>query len=219
MLKATLKLELHCPWAEQLAGGCDKISRSTITILQCIPHSDGRGTSAVVKVFTRMFDGKTLARRVKGVKGVKEASFVEVKPYIYLGIVKTLSCPCSKTPLPHLNLLNIRYGEDGKLYWSFLFASKGEFHDFLRELDERKINYTIHEITRVSEAWAISEKQTIVVKKALESGFYDTPRGTTLRGLSQELRISPRAVADILRRVHKKLALQAVEAENLNSLK
>lgn len=171
----------------------------------------------MVKVFTKQFNARMLSKRIKRVKGVKEASFVEIKPYTYLGMVRTSSCPCSKTPLPYFNLLNIRYGDDGKLYWSFLFATRSELYQFLKQLEDKNIRYVIHEVVRVSDAWAISEKQTIVLEKALKSGFYETPRRATLRELSRELRISPRAVSDILRRVHKKLAIQAVETENLNN--
>jgi len=217
VLKATLKLDIHCPWASYLAGGGDKISKSSITILQCIPYYDSKGTSAVVRVFTKRFNARSLARAVKRVKEVKEASFVAVKPNTYLGIIKTLECPCAKISLPHFNLLSVKYGDDGKLYWTFLLSGRDELYTLLKHLDARNVEYTIHEVVKVSDAWALSEKQTIVLEKALKLGLYDNPRRITLTGLSNELNISPKAVSEILRRAHRKLVIQAVEAEHLNN--
>ena len=167
----------------------------------------------MVKVSTEDHDAETLSRTVMSVKGVKEARFTQLRQNTFMGIVKTNNCPCSKTPLPRLHILNISSAEDDELYWTILVSNHDELHNILKHLDQQAINYSVCSIERARDVWSITHKQAQLLEKALRSGFYENPRRVTLKELADTFNISPRAVAESLRRAHKKIIHQALDIE------
>ena len=220
VLRAVVKVGINCPWVHALKekNGNDGGSLGSVTILQCVPRYGDEGVSAMVRVAAPRWSASELARSVQGAKGVREASFTEVGPDIFLGIVKTSNCPCSKTPLPRLNILSISTGDDGELYWTILVNNHGELHEVLGQLDRMGIRCVLCEVERLREAWAISAKQAMLLERALRSGFYDNPRKVTLKELAESFNISPRAVAETLRRAHKKIIHQALEIGQVQNI-
>lgn len=53
--------------------------------------------------------------------------------------------------------------------------------------------------------FGLTERQGSALLEAYQSGYYDTPRRTTLDGLATELEISRQAVSTLLRRGHRQL--------------
>ncbi len=210
MLRVLLKVQISCPWVKFFRDNTADF-KSAVTILQCKPRYNGNGVSAMVRIHAPSWNSLSLSRFIQRVNGVKEASFTEIKPGIFVGLVKTTACPCSKTPLPYLNLLNVSSSDDGYLYWTILVNDNKELNDILNSLEKQGVRCTLCSVEKVREAWSISARQAMLLEEALKAGFYDNPRRVTLKELADNFNISPRAVSEILRRAHKKIIHQTLE--------
>lgn len=80
------------------------------------------------------------------------------------------------------------------------------------------VDFTVHSVNETTESPTavpighITEKQWEAAKLAVESGYYDQPRETTLDELATELDISKSAVSQRLAHLERMLVLNLIEA-------
>ena len=70
----------------------------------------------------------------------------------------------------------------------------------------KNVDISIEQIGQYCPDSLLSERQLNVLHLALQHGFFDIPRKTSLSGLAGGLKISPSALSENLRRINKKLA-------------
>lgn len=109
--------------------------------------------------------------------------------------------------------------------WHLGFDTAAAADAALSELDSRE-TFTVCDRRRVDATggsnaitgfdWCetltrLTDREREVLETALEHGYYETPRATTLTALGEELSVSDVAVSKTLRRVERKLLTAAVE--------
>lgn len=81
-----------------------------------------------------------------------------------------------------------------------------ELGDQLREFD---ITFDVKSVThRVETAQLLTDKQTRLVQRAVETGYYDTPRRVTLTELAADLGIAKSTCSETLHRAEEKIIKQ-----------
>jgi predicted DNA binding protein len=113
----------------------------------------------------------------------------------------------------------------GSERWHLGFDTAAAADAALSELDDREA-FTVHDRRRVDASgestvptefgWcgdlsSLTGREREVLKTALERGYYETPRTTTLTTLGEEIGVSDVAVSKTLRRVERKLLTAAVD--------
>ena len=117
-----------------------------------------------------------------------------VDPWILSALVKTellISYPVTiKNSEIRVNILSERHKID----------------EFLKELESKKIGYSIKSIGYYSDSPLLTEKQNEILTLALKYGYFNIPRGLSLSDLAEKVGVSPSALSEMLRRINKKLA-------------
>lgn len=204
MLRVRIAVKMGCPWISQLTqkyGG--------VTLLQCVPRATQNGVSALVKVKSSV-KVEEIEETVRQVNSIEEASFTQINKGVFLGIVRTNSCPCANTVLPHYNFIRAISEHDGFLRWTLLVSNGRSLSRLTSHLQRRKIEYKVEEVAKVDAGSPLTAKQEQILNMALNLGFYNVPRKIGLDELARLSGTSPRAVSEVLRRAHRNLVEQAI---------
>lgn len=85
-------------------------------------------------------------------------------------------------------------------------AERTKIDQFLIELESKNINFSIRSIGSYHEIELLTQRQNEILQLANKKGYYDIPRKISLSNLAKELNISPSALSETFRRIHKKIS-------------
>lgn len=85
-------------------------------------------------------------------------------------------------------------------------AEREKVDRFLAELEAKNINFKIITISQYQYERLLTSRQTKLLEMLYKSGYYEVPRRISLTELAKQLRISPSALSESIRRLHKKIA-------------
>jgi len=95
---------------------------------------------------------------------------------------------------------------DGQMVeWRILAKDEGGLALLLKELKQAGCQVEMVSKRRIKEPYSLTSRQEVVVRKALELGYYDFPRRITAKQLAKSLGIAPSTVSEILQRSERKL--------------
>ena len=87
-----------------------------------------------------------------------------------------------------------------------VIAERSKIDLFLSELEHKTINFSIRSIGYYHGTQLLTQKQNEILQIANKKGYYDIPRKISLSNLANELNISPSALSETFRRIHKKIS-------------
>jgi len=93
-------------------------------------------------------------------------------------------------------------------------AEREKIDRFLDELEVKNIQFNIKRIGQYQYERVLTNRQTRLLEKLYKSGYYEVPRRISLTDLSKQLDISPSALSESIRRVHRKLAKNQISTSN-----
>lgn len=98
-------------------------------------------------------------------------------------------------------------GANGRWTFRIRFPDRESFTQFRERLAEMDVDFDLERLADVdsSDGDVLTGPQREALKLALEAGYFDVPRRTTLRTLSDSLGISDQAVSERLRRGQARL--------------
>jgi predicted DNA binding protein len=94
---------------------------------------------------------------------------------------------------------------DGKVNFRILAGSEGSLPKLIKMMSSKGMNIEIERIAQTSDQSHITRKQEILVRLALEKGFFDHPRRITLEQLAKISDMSTSAVSETLKRGEKNI--------------
>lgn len=111
-------------------------------------------------------------------------------------------------------LLSAR-ARDGRWTFRILFPQRDAVAAVVEECDRYDVDLRIERISSMTtssraDRSELTQEQLQTVETALERGYYDIPRETTLSDLSAELGVSHQALSERLRRGHRRLVETAL---------
>lgn len=101
-------------------------------------------------------------------------------------------------------------GEGGQWKLSFLYPDDDPVSSIFAEWKHDGLNLSVKRVNGAigpfyNDRFGVTEEQYEALIQAVESDYYEIPRGTNLKGLACELKISHQALSERLRRGHKNL--------------
>ena len=88
-----------------------------------------------------------------------------------------------------------------------VIAERSKIDQFLLKLEHKTINFSIRSIGYYHGTRLLTQKQNQILQIANKKGYYDIPRKISLSNLAKELNISPSALSETFRRIHKKISI------------
>jgi len=86
--------------------------------------------------------------------------------------------------------------------------------NFLLELEKKEIKFSIISIGYYHQSALLTKNQKEVLSFIYKNGYFEVPRKNTLTKLARDLKISPSALSETLRRIFKRLTRNYLENAN-----
>ncbi len=145
-------------------------------------------------------DGIYIVRHiVRGKKGIRALIDLKKPSERAVVFVDEHPCPLAVKILDSGCIVTSAEVSDGRVVWNLVCSEEAS----VRLMNSVKCR--IIEKRPFLQAGNVTYKEYIAVKKALERGFFDSPRGIKLEELAEELGISKSTLSSCLRRGLKKI--------------
>jgi predicted DNA binding protein len=94
--------------------------------------------------------------------------------------------------------------------WEVMFSGKASLNSFLSKVKSKGISPTIREVGDPKKNRLLTFEQEEVVRTAEERGYFEFPRRSSLKDLSDVLHASPSTLDEVLRRAESKIVANHV---------
>lgn len=107
--------------------------------------------------------------------------------------------------------------QDGRASWE-VTATHDRLSTLGDQLSALEITFEVESVTQQTEAsQLLTDRQSALVETAVESGYYDTPRGCTLTDLAEEVGVAKSTASETLHRAEGEIIKQFVDEVELTT--
>lgn len=201
MMEAVLEITMLKTWLKEIS----EETKAEIKLLECIPDKD-LGGRLLFEIETRSENVDDILDKINTFQQICK---VEMSPYKkggYLGSIVTDNCiTCQALTGSNCFLTYAAALSNGKIEWHLIVGEEKSLSKLVEFLEMKGCAVELKSKTYLNKKNLLTSKQEKIIKIAFEKGYYDYPKGITLRGLSNILKISSSTLNEILRRGEKKI--------------
>lgn len=205
MREVVLSLSLPETWSARVV----EEFQASVRVIDCRPSNNG-GIQQLVEINGKHDLLEEVVDFIKDDKNVKDAHIVKTKRGRILGVVVTkdstmckiiadVNCFCLTCPLASPTK------PDGNVDWVLAMTARSSLRKLLKKLSDHGIDAEIVRVARISDGGKLTARQRRMIEYVFTSGFFEYPRRTGLRELSESLSVSPSALGEMIRRAERKI--------------
>ncbi len=199
MLEAIISVKVP-----DFVGDISKKHDAMIKILGCVPFSE-RGAKSLLEI--RAAEGKMegVMSDFKASHGFSSVELAQTGRDKMLATVSTTKCAiCSTMAGSGCFLISAR-AEGDSLNWTVLASSNVQIKALIDRMRKNGLNARLLRIKDISSREELTRRQEDILKIALEKGYFDYPKKTSVRELANLFGISISTLSEILRSGQKKV--------------
>ncbi len=207
MQEIVLRLKVPDNWVK------DIMERHPVPIkfLECKPFGKSGGRSLIE--IDR--DDPEVEEMVEEMRAHPDICKLDLFPYKdgrVLGTVTTSRCvACQLLTGSDCFLVKATSSSEGWVEWDLVSSTDEALSSLIKSLEESGCSVQILKKARLDKNSVLTKRQEEIVRIAFELGYYDQPRGKTLRELSEVLGISASTLSEIMQRGERKIVRQYLE--------
>jgi predicted DNA binding protein len=177
----------------------------TVTVTECIPWRK-KGGQALFRIQGLEDDHQRVIDEIRHRDDISSLDAVEREDGQITGSVgMTDFAPAWDLAECGCFLESVRSEGNGKAYFKILAGSEGSIPDLIKLITSKGLDIEIIRIAQTSERSQVTRKQEMVVRAALERGYFDYPRRITLEELAKVCNTSLSTVTETLKRGEKNI--------------
>jgi predicted DNA binding protein len=139
---------------------------------------------------------------IEGIEIVNTGDITRNRVVLTVGVDK---CDICQAILSSGCFLTSAWTKGDRIVWRFISPKKEYIKKIAESLTDLNINYTLTRLQNLDERECLSLKQEMVIRIALEKGYYDIPQRIGIKEIANEVGISKATVSELLRRGTKNL--------------
>jgi len=201
MMEAVLEITMHNTWLKSIS----EETETKIKLLDCIPDKNFGGR-LLFEIETKP---ENIDDVINKINAFQQICKIEISPYGkggYLGSMVTNNCiTCQALTGSNCFLTYAASLSSGKLEWHLIVGEEKSLLELIKFLEMKGCSVELKSKTYLNRKNMLTSKQEKIIKIAFEKGYYDYPKGITLRELSKIFKISFSTLNEILRRGEKKI--------------
>ena len=197
-----LVLRIRCPdnWVNEISQKYD----IPIRLLGCKPFGENGGRSLIEIEDTDGTDA--LLKDIANHPTICHLDVFPAKDGRILGRVATEKCyACKLLTGSDCFLTSAVTLPGGWTKWTLVSPAEAGVSQLIGNMKEAGFDVEIVRKTEVEKEYVLTERQREIIETAFREGYYDQPRRTTIRTLSETLGVSPSTISEILKRGEKKI--------------
>lgn len=146
--------------------------------------------------------------------GIIYSDVIKVDRKRVVGMISTRDCPvCSAFFGLDAFLISANTRDDRRMEWRLFIGGDTDLKTLCQRLDSKHVKYDILEVSQRVKRREMTARQEEILRVALDLGYFDFPKRTTINELADKLHITAGTLSEILRRGVKNILLHYFEAE------
>jgi predicted DNA binding protein len=199
MLEAVIAVKIP-----DFVGDISKRHDAMVKILGCVPFSK-TGARSLLEVRAAEEKIPNLMSDFKASHGFSEVDMAQTGKDKMLATVSTTKCAICSTMAGSGCFLISASAKEGFLHWTVLASSNNQIKELIDQMKNNGMDAKLKKITDISSKEELTKRQEDILKIALEKGYFDYPKRTSIRELAGIFGISISTLSEILRSGLKKI--------------
>lgn len=209
MIEAVLAIKAP-EWMNDLASKYD----AKIRVLSCLPFAAG-GVRDLVEISAPEGRLEEAVAEIKSSPHFQEVDVAQTARTRALASISTNRCSvCSALAGSECFLIQATTKQD-KIYWTLLANGKPPLRELMETLKENGFAVEIIKMTELKGREALTRRQEEIIRIALDTGYFDYPKGTSIRDLAKLFGVSISTLSEVLRAGQKKIMTSYFEEKKI----
>ncbi|MFP4197913.1 MAG: helix-turn-helix domain-containing protein [Methanomassiliicoccales archaeon] len=196
MIEASLTIQMPDNWVKDIGNKYP----APIKFIECMPFGD-EGGRGLVEIEGDPLMADEIINEIRSHPDVCKVDISKFGDGKISGSIMTDRCvACKALTGSECFLTNAHSVGGGKVEWKVTTGANGSLATLIERLKGSGCGVEINSITKVNGENVVTKRQEQIIRLALERGYYDYPRRTTIRELAKSFNISPSTLGEILQR-------------------
>ncbi len=199
MLEAVISVRIP-----DFVGDISKKHDAMVKILGCVPFSK-TGAKSLLEIRASEEKIPSVMKDFKTSHGFTDVDMVQTGKDKMLATVSTTKCAICSTMADSGCFLVSATAKDDKLHWTVLTSKNDQIKALIARMKDNGMDATLQSIRDISSKEELTKRQEAILTIALEKGYFDYPKRTSIRELAGMFGISISPLSEILRSGQKKV--------------
>jgi predicted DNA binding protein len=185
-----------------------------IRVLGCLPFAEG-GVKDLVEISAPEDKLERAVEELKRSPQFQEVDVAQTSRDKALASISTDRCTiCSALADSECFLVSANTKEGG-IHWTLLASDKKPIRDLMEQMEQNGFEVEILKMAELRGKEALTARQEEIIHIALEKGYFDYPKRTSLRGLAKLFGVSISTLSEVLRAGQKKILQEYFKKKKL----
>ena len=199
MLEAVISVRVP-----DFVGDISKRHDAMVKILGCVPFSE-TGAKSLLEIRAKEEKIPGVMKDFKASHGFSEVHMAQTGKDKMLATVSTTKCAICSTMASSGCFLVSATAKNDNLHWTVLASKNDQIKALIARMKDNGMDATLQSIRDISSKEELTKRQEDILKIALEKGYFDYPKRTSIRELAKLFGISNSTLSEILRSGQKKV--------------
>ena len=201
MLEAHIAIDAPATWRDEIVGKHD----ARVTILDWL-HQDECCCKVFVEIEVALGTEETLMEALRSSTAVEDEDLAVVGPGRVKGALSTDECMgCCSALDTGVFQLEGYIDDDGRLVQILVAPDRETVRAMVSSMELHGHNVPLLKLSSVDSDELLTSRQETIIVTALERGYFDEPKGTSLVDLAKEFHVSVSTASEILRKATHKI--------------
>ncbi|MDD1772196.1 MAG: helix-turn-helix domain-containing protein [Methanomassiliicoccales archaeon] len=197
MIEALLELDIPDSWISDVSTNFDV----SVRILDCVPFGERGARSFVELECDDPVIRESISKAIEHHPDVSKWQPSITEDGRLRGIVLLTKCrACKAIESSDCYLRSARTKTTGKVEWQVVASNEDGLRDLFKGLEEGGCSIKLISKKQLDDTSFVTRKQETAIRAALDNGYFDYPRGTSLHDLAKSFGVSSSTMGEILQR-------------------
>ncbi len=205
MIEASLQLRIPHNWMTEVP---QRYPEARIKVVERKPY----GKDGVHDLVEITAPEELLGMVIEDIKAnpfVSSASISLTERSKAIGTVTTLKCvACRILVASDCFLIAAEPRKNESVEWTIVASEMEQLRNLINKLKEKRFEVKLLRVSKVEEKDSLTQRQEEIVAYALEKGYFDYPKGISIRELAKRFNISISTLSEILRKGQRKIMME-----------
>ena len=201
MLEAHIAIDAPSTWRDEIVRNHD----ARVTIIDWL-HQDECCCKVFVEIEVKSGKEEALMKDLRASPAIEDEDLEMVGPGTVKGAISTDECLGCCSALDN-GVFQIKgtIGPDGRLVQVLVAPDRDAVKRMLSNMELHGHNVTLLKLSSVDPEELLTSRQETILVTALERGYFDQPKGTSLVDLANDFQVSVSTASEIIRKATYKV--------------
>ncbi len=201
VLEAALKAKFKGCW---VCSFVEKYPEARLVVIDCKALERSKSVQHLFEIVAPPHLTNTLVKDIHSDPALYDVELISLKTGRVYGSIKIRNHVCGFAKMRGLHLKSAHSAADRTVEWNIMGDNRS-FRQLMKELESEGVQTTVLKLKSFNGTTVLTAKQELILKMALEKGYFDYPKKTHLEDLAAITGTTPASLTEILRKGVRKV--------------